>query len=284
MSDETLELFIKQYIEAQPGQTVQFAWQGGEPTLLGLPFFRKVVEYCQRYQGSKSIRHAIQTNGILVDDQWCEFFKQQQFLVGVSIDGPYDLHNNYRQTRSGKGTHAKVIEAIERLKQHNIEFNTLTVVNDQSVKQPMRLYHYLKEIGSQYIQFIPLVERVADSEPSQQGQQRLASPDQPLAQVTEWSVDAKQYGQFLSIIFNYWVRHDVGTTYVQMFDSTLASWLGEPAGLCIFSKQCGHAFALESNGDLYQCDHYVYPDYKLGNIHHTAIDELNNSEQAIEFG
>lgn len=282
MSDETLELFIKQYIEAQPGNNVEFAWQGGEPTLLGINFFKKAVQLCEKYRVNKTIHHAFQTNGILIDDEWCKFFKDNQFLVGISIDGPSELHDHYRVTRSRKGTHSKVESAINLLRKYNVEFNTLTVINDQNVKHPLKVYEYLKSLGSTHLQFIPLVER--DSLQNEERTQLLASPSEPFGRVTSWSVSPKEYGKFLTTIFDYWVKHDVGSTFVQMFDSTLASWIGEPAGVCIFSKECGHAFALESNGDLYQCDHYVYPEYKLGNIHKQNIIELNISDEAIQFG
>ncbi|MGV2989856.1 anaerobic sulfatase maturase [Vibrio sp. E150_011] len=282
MSDDTLELFIQQYIETQPGQQVQFAWQGGEPTLLGIDFYRKVVELAERYRQGKEIHHAFQTNGILLNDEWCQFFKEHQFLVGVSIDGPEDLHDQYRVTRSEKGTHRKVMESIECLKKHKVEFNTLAVINAHNAKHPLRVYQFLKQIGSNYLQFIPLVERKVCQSTSIRD--ALASPGEPMATMTEWSVSAQQYGSFLNKIFDYWIQHDVGKTFVQTFDSTLASWLGQPSGVCISSETCGHAFALEANGDLYQCDHYVYPEYQLGNIHDTPIRIMNQSEEAIAFG
>ncbi|WP_413284257.1 anaerobic sulfatase maturase [Vibrio sp. MA40-2] len=282
MSDETLQAFIKQHIEAQPNNTVEFAWQGGEPTLLGIEFYQKVVSLCEKYRGNKTINHAFQTNGILLNDQWCQFFKKHHFLIGISIDGPEDLHDRYRVTRSKKGTHASVLAAVNLLKKHHIEFNTLTVVNAENVKHPLRVYQFLKSIGSTFLQFIPLVERTTQT--SHNDTHLLAGPSDSLAKVTPWSVDPKEYGQFLTTIFDYWVRHDVGSTFVQMFDSTLASWTGNASGICIFSKQCGHVLALESNGDLYQCDHYVYPEYKLGNIHSSDISTLNNSDKAIQFG
>ena len=281
MSDDTLERFIKQYIEAQKGSVVEFAWQGGEPTLLGLDFYQRVIELCERYANGKQIYHAIQTNGLLIDDKWCEFFKQNHFLVGISIDGPEHLHDQYRVTRSQKGTHVKVMQAIERLKQHNIEFNTLTVVSSGNVGYPLEVYQFLKEIGSKYIQFIPLVERLSTD--NNQWHLDLASPMDHSRTVTPWSVEPGAFGQFLVSIFKEWVANDVGSTFVQTFDSTLASWLNQPAGICTFAAECGHSFALEANGDLYQCDHYVYHEYKLGNIHNTTIKKLNNSSKAIQF-
>ncbi len=282
MSDDTLEIFIQQYIEAQPGNEVHFAWQGGEPTLLGIDFFRQVVQYCQQYGQAKTISHSFQTNAIALNDEWCQFFKQHHFLIGVSIDGPPDLHDCYRHTRSGKPTHAKVMAGINLLIKHDIEFNTLTVVHVKNAQQPLRVYQYLKDIGAKFLQFIPLVERKPQTESD--NVHVLAEPDDHFASVTDWSVAALDYGRFLTAIFDVWVRHDVGRVFIQTFDCTLATWLGAGANICVFAERCGHAFALEANGDLYQCDHYVYPQYRLGNIHQQSIATMNRSEAAIEFG
>ncbi|WP_264876722.1 anaerobic sulfatase maturase [Vibrio agarivorans] len=281
MSDDTLERFIQQYIEAQSGPTVEFAWQGGEPTLLGLDFYQRVVELCAQHAQGKQIYHSFQTNGLLIDDKWCEFFKHHNILVGISIDGPQHLHDQYRVTRSKKGTHAKVMQAIELLKKHRIEFNTLTVVSSGNANSPLEVYEFLKSIGSKYIQFIPLVERLSTDD--NQWQLDLASPNDHSKTVTSWSVSPRAYSDFLVTIFKDWITKDVGSTFVQTFDSTLASWLNQPAGICTFAAECGHSFALESNGDLYQCDHYVYPEYKLGNINQTTIEIMNNSPKAVQF-
>ncbi len=283
MSDETLEEYIKQYIDAQDTENVSFMWQGGEPTLMGLDFYRKVVELQHRYQGNKIITNAFQTNAILIDDEWCQFFKQHDFLIGVSLDGPADIHDKYRVSRAGKATHAKVMEAILLLRKHRVEFNTLTVVSDEVAKYPQRVYEFLKSAGSTYLQFIPLVERRAKNSTAE-GLELIAPEFDYAADVTSWSVGSKQYGEFLNQIFDIWVQKDVGRIFVNMFDSTLASWCRYPAGSCVFSPTCGHAFALEANGDLYHCDHYVYPEYKIGNIHHQAIREMNNSHKVIQFG
>lgn len=282
MSDDTLSSYIKQTIEAQSNNHVQFTWQGGEPTMMGLAFFEKAMQLCEQYGKGKKLEHTFQTNGILLNDAWCEFFKKHHFLVGVSIDGPQDLHDAYRVTRSGKQTHAQVMQGIEFLKKHGVEFNTLTVVNNENVKHPKRVYQHLKEIGSTYIQFIPLVERTKQT--CSQTDLKLVLPDEPLAEVTSWSVPSQAYGEFLCDIFDVWVRKDVGSIFVNMFDSTLSAWCGQQSGMCHFTERCGHAFALEANGDLYNCDHYVYPEHCLGNIHHKSISECNNSQQAIEFG
>ncbi|WP_435328807.1 anaerobic sulfatase maturase [Vibrio hannami] len=283
MSDETLELYIKQFIDAQITHEVVFSWQGGEPTLAGIDFFRKAVALQNKYRGSKSILNAFQTNAILLDDEWCEFFNANNFLIGVSIDGTEQLHNHYRVNRSGKPTFDKVMKGISYLRKHGIEFNTLTVVNDVNVKQPLAVYEFLKSLGTDYFQFIPLVERKSNTKSNEELQ--LVSPDYDFsASVTSWSVKPDEFGRFLVDIFDEWVRNDVGKYSVQMFDSTLSSWLGIPASLCIFSETCGSAFAMEANGDMYACDHYVYPDYKLGNIHDISIREINNGAKAIEFG
>lgn len=282
MTEETLELYVSQYIQAQRDHVVQFAWQGGEPTLMGLDFFRKVIRLCDQYGAGKQITHAFQTNGILLNDEWCEFFVTHQFLIGLSIDGPQPLHDKYRLNRAQRGSFDKVMNAVSLLKKHKVDFTTLTVVSDANAEHALEVYQFLKHIGSTYMQFIPLVER--EVEQATQSGLSFVSPDITEAQVTSWSVSPLQYGRFLTAIFDEWVKKDVGRVFVQTFDNSISSWCGEPAGICIFSQTCGHAFALESNGDLYNCDHFVYPEHKLGNIHHTSIFEMNNSEQAIEFG
>jgi uncharacterized protein len=283
MDDETLELFVKQQIDAQQGNDVDIAWQGGEPTLLGIEFYRKAVAYADKHRGAKKVHFAFQTNGILLDDDWCEFFKQHNFLIGISIDGPADLHDAYRVTRSGKPTHGKVMAAIKLLIKHQIEFNTLTVINNLNARHPLAVYQFLKQIGSKYMQFIPLVEQVSNE--INDNELTLIHPDSlQKASVTSWSVPAWQYGEFLNKVFDEWVRKDVSNVFIQTFDTTLANWCEQPGGICIFSPTCGSALALEANGDLYSCDHYVYPEYKLGNIHEISIKEMNQSEQAIEFG
>lgn len=283
MDDDTLERYVQQYIQAQDVDQVHFVWQGGEPTLAGLPFYKKALELQKKYANGKEIFNSLQTNGILLNDEWCQFFHRNQFLIGLSIDGPEDLHDAYRVTRQGRPTFTKVINAIEFLKKHKVEFNTLTVINNINVKHPERVYEFLKSTGSSFLQFIPLIEREAQK--VEDGDLYYIDPNYTKkANVTDWSVDASEYGRFLNRIFDIWVRKDIDKVYVQMFDTTLGAWCNQPAQLCIFSETCGHAFALESNGDVYQCDHYVYPDYKLGNIHDNHLRELNCSQEAIQFG
>jgi uncharacterized protein len=288
MPDDVLETYVRQYIEAQDVPGITFAWQGGEPTLMGVEFFRRVVELQRRYAGGKTIANALQTNGTLLDDEWCAFFKAEDFLIGLSIDGPCELHDYYRVDKSGRPTFDLVMRGMELLKKHGVQFNTLCVVNRQNQRHPLEVYNFLKRHGSGFIQFIPLVERagagrfasreVFAAPPSPDGSDRIAAP------VTPWSVEPLAYGQFLSAIFDQWVRHDVGRVFVQIFDIMLGVWSGMEAALCVFRQRCGRAMALEHNGDLYSCDHYVYPQYKLGNIRDAHLANLAASPQQVKFG
>jgi len=283
MPDEVLEQYVQQYIAAQPGDEIHFAWQGGEPTLLGLDFFRRVVELQQRHAGGKTIANALQTNGVLIDDAWGEFLAEHRFLVGVSIDGPRDLHDCYRVDKGQAPTFDRVMRGIAKLKQHNVDFNTLTVVHRRNSQHPVEVYRFLKEIGSGFIQFIPIVERRAASG-SSDGLVLIKPSFGDAAEVTEWSVEPKAYGTFLSRIFDEWVKKDVGRVFVQLFDVALESWMGMDASLCVFKKTCGSALAMEHTGDLYSCDHFVYPENKLGNIMETALENLVDSPQQKAFG
>lgn len=281
MTDDTLEQYIRQHIAAQPGKEVLFAWQGGEPTLMGLDFFRKVIALCQKYGEGRQIQHALQTNGMLMNDEWAAFFAEHQFLIGISIDGPQLLHDRYRVNRAGVGTHDKVMAAITLLKQHGVMFNTLTVVGKHNAGHAVEVYEFMLSVGSRHMQFIPLVERLSTSDASTLN---LVLPGESAAELAPWTVPSWQYGEFLSQIFDIWVRRDVGRVSVQMFDVAIAAWTGQPPVLCVHSETCGHAFALEANGDLYNCDHFVYPEHRLGNIHQQDLNTLNHSEQAIAFG
>ena len=288
MSDEVLERHIASYIAAQPGTEVNFAWQGGEPTLLGVDFFRKVVELQRRHAGRRIISNALQTNGTLLDDAWGSFLAQNRFLVGLSIDGPRELHDLYRVDRGQKPTFDRVIAGLNCLKRAGVEFNTLTVIHRRNALQPREIYRFLKEIGSGFMQFIPLVERTAPTGGA--AGLKLAAPpvagqvDDGAAQVTPWSVRAEDYGSFLTGVFDEWVQHDVGRTFVQLFDVALANWYGEGPGLCVFSEKCGGALALEHNGDVYSCDHYVYPEYRLGNLTTQSLGDMAASFQQRKFG
>jgi serine-type anaerobic sulfatase-maturating enzyme len=308
MSDDVLREYVRQYIEAQPGPEVYFAWQGGEPTLLGVDFFRKAAALQQQFAGGKRISNALQTNGTLLDDDWCKFLAAEKFLIGISIDGPRELHDRYRLDKGQKPTFDRVMRGLELLKQHRVEFNTLTVVHRANSQQPLEVYHFLKSIGSQFLQFIPLVERAAPAEMKALGYD-FAEPPLPLPGsagiaagaslpviskpagtdaaapgVTPWSVEADQYGSFLCAIFDEWIRRDVGNVFVQLFDVALGNWMGLGSSLCVFAERCGAALAVEHNGDLYSCDHYVYPKHHLGNLMNRSLGEMVRSPQQVKFG
>lgn len=288
MSDEVLEEYVRQYIHSQPSAEINFAWQGGEPTLLGMDFFRKAVALQNKYAAGKTIFNAIQTNGTLLDDEWCEFLAANKFLVGLSIDGPAELHDKYRVDKRQQPTFAAVMRGLELLKKYKVEFNTLTVINRANSQHPLEVYRFLKSIGSQFIQFIPLVERAAPAEMKMAGYDFAAPPlpgekENPSI-VMPWSVEAEQYGKFLSAIFDEWVRQDVGKTFVQLFDVALGNWMGLGSSLCVFAEKCGAALAIEHNGDLYSCDHYVYPRHKLGNVMNQSFGAMVSSPPQIKFG
>ena len=283
MSQPVLESYIRQYIDAQPHDSVNFAWQGGEPTLLGVDFFRNAFALQQKYANGKTIHNALQTNGILIDDAWGEMLAEHEVLVGLSIDGPRPLHDAYRVDKGGNGTFTRVLRGMEFLKKHKVDFNTLTTVHSGNQDHPVEVYRFLKEIGSRYLQFIPIVERKANS-PAPDGLVLIQPTFEGSAEVTEWSVDPRRYGKFLCSIYDEWVRHDVGKMFVQHFDVALESWLGLPASLCIFRETCGSAMALEHNGDLYSCDHFVYPEHKLGNVLEQSMRSMADSAQQQKFG
>ncbi|HTZ74286.1 MAG TPA: anaerobic sulfatase-maturation protein [Candidatus Aquilonibacter sp.] len=283
MSDDVLESYVRQYIQAQQAETINFAWQGGEPTLLGVDFFRRVVAFQAEYANGKRIENAFQTNGVLLDDAWGEFLAQNKFLVGLSIDGPRELHDRYRVDKGGQPTFNRIVAGLNVLKKHGVDFNTLTVVNRHNARRPLEVYRFLKEIGSGYMQFIPIVERIA-REANDDGLVLIQPSDPGEARVSEWSVDPVDYGKFLCAIFDEWVRNDVARYFVQIFDVALESWLGLPASLCVFRETCGSAMAMEHNGDLYSCDHFVYPENKLGNIIESPLESLVASPQQTKFG
>lgn len=301
MPDNVLERYIQQYIQSQTVPEISFAWQGGEPTLMGLDFFQRVVAYQEKYAIGKKITNAFQTNGTLLDDDWCKFFKQHGFLIGLSIDGPRHLHDRYRIDKKGQPTFDAVMAGMKLLKKHAVDFNTLCVVNRANAKAPMEVYNFLKTEGSGFMQFIPLVERQGQSnspldfaEPPvlsvQNGRISLPlfnselSTQHSALPVTPWSVDPHDYGTFLCTIFDHWVRHDVGQVFVQIFDIQLALWSGLPSPLCVFGETCGNAMALEHNGDLYSCDHYVYSQYHLGNIMDSPMADMVASPKQRQFG
>lgn len=266
MSDKTLEKYIKQYLEAQPGPVVNFGWQGGEPTLRGLAFFKKAAELQKKYapEGWK-IENSIQTNAVLIDDQWAKFLKENNFLVGVSLDGPKELHNRYRKNKNAEGTHQKVMTGIKKLKEYDVEYNILAVVNNINSKKPEEVYQFFRDIEADFIQFIPIVEVDEKDE------------------ITSRSVRPEDYGKFLIKVFNEWIN-DLGDVYVQIFEEAVSAWSGYGANLCVFSKECGKGPVMEYNGDLYSCDHFVEPEYKLGNINDISIVKMMNSNKQHDFG
>ena len=283
MSDDVLESYIRQYIEAHDTPVVNFAWQGGEPTLLGVNFFRRVVELEKRYANGKQIANAFQTNGVLLNDAWAKFFLEYRFLIGISIDGPRELHDAYRVDKGGQPTFDRVMRGIETLQRNKVDFNTLTTVHRANADSPLEVYRFLRDNGSGYMQFIPIVERIAH-QVTEDGL-RLVSPDfAGPAKVAPWSVEPRQFGRFHCAIFDEWVRRDVGRTFVQLFDISLELWTGMEASLCIFRKTCGAALAIEHSGDLYSCDHFVYPENRLGNIMESPLASLVASAQQQHFG
>jgi uncharacterized protein len=274
MTGELLETFTRQYIEAQRVPEVTFGWQGGEPTLVGLDFFRLAVELQQKVRRPGTVvRNAVQTNGTLLNDEWCRFFQEHGFLVGLSLDGPRELHDAYRVDKRGQPTFHRAMAGLALLKQHGVEFNVLTTVHAANAGHPLDVYRFLRdEVGARFIQFIPIVQR--DNETGFQEGER----------VTERSVTGRQYGDFLIAVFDEWVRRDVGRVFVQIFDVALATWVGQRPGLCVFEETCGTALVLEHNGDLYACDHFVEPQCRLGNVLETPLVELVGSEQQRRFG
>ena len=282
MSDEMLERFIDTYINCQTTPIVLFTWHGGETLLRGLDFFRKAMRLQRKYSRGREVSNCIQTNGLLINDEWCRFFKDNNFLIGISIDGPERLHDHYRQDCGGHGTFKRVMRGIELMQQHGVDFNTLSVINDYNIGYPVEIYRFFKEIGSQFMQFTPIVERLGSRD---DGLELLTADDQPEdMELAPWSVSPLAYGNFYIRMFDEWVRHDVGQYYVQLFDATLACTVGEPPGVCLYAKTCGHALAMEHNGDVYACDHFVYPEYLRGNIQHDSLVSITLSADQQRFG
>ena len=266
MDDETLENFIKEYIESQTMKDVLFTWHGGEPMLRPVSYYEKVMELQQKYAGGRNIDNSLQTNGTLVTDEYAEFFHRNGWLIGVSIDGPREYHDAYRRSANGGPTFDEVMKGIEILNRHHVEWNAMAVVNRLNGSHPVEFYHFFKKIGCKFIQFTPVVDASR------------------LGELTEYSVKPKQWGEFLCGLFDEWVRKDVGEYFVQIFEATLANWCGVAPGVCSLARYCGHAGVLEHNGDLYSCDHFVYPEYKLGNIKEHSIMEMMYSDRQLKFG
>ncbi|BCS84547.1 anaerobic sulfatase maturase [Prevotella herbatica] len=279
INDELLEKFIKEYIEAQTMSEVLFTWHGGETLMRPISFYKRALELERIYARGRQIDNCIQTNGTLITDEWCKFFKENNFLVGVSIDGPQEFHDEYRKTATGRPTFHQVMKGIDLLNKHGVEWNALAVVNDFNADYPLDFYHFFKEIGCHYIQFTPIVERIV----TRTDGLKLAPGMQEGGEITDFSITSEQWGNFLCTIFDEWVHHDVGEYYIQLFDATLANWVGQAPGICTMAKECGHAGIMEFNGDVYSCDHFVYPEHKLGNLHDKTIYEIMNSPKQKEF-
>jgi len=271
MSDETLEAYMRQTVEAQPDTVdeITFAWQGGEPTLMGVEFYERTIELQRKHvPANKRIQNTIQTNGVLLDDRWCEFLRANRFLVGLSIDGPAELHDRYRRDKQGRPTFEAVLRGLKLLEKHGVEYNLLIAVNRHNGDHGRRVYSYLRDNGARFVQFIPIVEKRAVG----------TNP------VSSRSVQPEQFGNFLIEVFDEWIHRDVGRVYVQIIEEAVRAWLGMEPALCLFRRQCGRAIVLEHNGDLYSCDHFVDPNYKLGNIHDRPIIELANGDGQVRFG
>ncbi|MFT4073061.1 MAG: anaerobic sulfatase-maturation protein [Dysgonamonadaceae bacterium] len=265
MSELVLEEFIEQYMNSQTTRQILFTWHGGETLMRPISFFQKAMDLQRKYAHGRRIDNCLQTNGTLLTDQWCQFFKDNNFLIGISVDGPQHCHDRYRKTKDNRPSFYHVMKGIALLKKYDIEFNIMGVVNDYNVDYPLEFYNFFKEIDCRYIQFAPIVERIEGA-------------------YAPWNVPAAKWGDFLIAIFDEWVKKDVGSYFIQYFDSTLANWVGQQPGVCTLAKTCGHAGVMEFNGDVYSCDHFVYPEYKLGNIRSQTLTQMMYSPQQIKFG
>lgn len=281
MSEEVVEQLIREYIGSQPQERIEFIWHGGEPTLLGVDYFKKVLEIQQRYAGGKTVANVLQTNGTLIDERWAEFLAENQFLCGLSIDGPRKFHDDHRRFPDGRGSWDKAVEAARLFKKHGVEFNTMSVVNASNSKEPVAVYEFLKEIGSRFMQFSPIVERIAVDDRADMS--IVDNRYHKETAIMQENVSAGDWGNFLCRIFDRWVKADVGYCYVNWFDNTLAAYAGEKPGLCSMSDYCGCSLAIEHNGDVYCCDHFVFPEYKLGNIFECPLSEMAKSDKQLFF-
>ncbi len=282
MSEKLLEKFIEEYINSQTMPQVLFTWHGGETFMRPISFYKKAIELQKKYANGRTIDNCIQTNGTLLTDEWCKFLKENNFLVGVSIDGPQEFHDEYRRNRQGQPSFQKVMKGINLLKKYGVEWNAMAVVNDFNADYPLDFYHFFKELDCRYIQFTPIVERLGKRTDGLTLSSAIQNTDG--TELAEFSITPKQWGNFLCTIFDEWVREDVGKFFIQLFDSTLANWIGEQPGVCTLAKTCGHAGVMEFNGDVYSCDHFVFPEYRLGNIYQKTLVEMMYSPEQQRFG
>lgn len=289
MSLEMLETCIRKYIEANEVDQVCFNWHGGEPLVMGLDFYRKAIELEEKYAGGKKILNTIQTNGTLLNREWAEFFKANNFLVGISVDGPSTVHDRYRKDKAGNPTLQKVLKGVETLYRSGVEYNTMTTVNRASEGHGLEVYQFMKSLGSQFMQFMPVVEHIkypltSAGKPNKGARPHIVDPSEEGAVIAPWSISAIGYGKFMTDIFDYWVRNDVGRYYVNLFDSTLAGWVGAQPGTCVYAETCGGNSIIEHNGDVYCCDHFVYPEYRIGNIATDSLSDMMDSPVQTRFG
>ncbi|MGI5836498.1 MAG: anaerobic sulfatase-maturation protein [Chloroflexota bacterium] len=283
MSDSLLELYTRQYLRSQQGGRASMVWHGGEPMLRGIAFFKRAVDLQSRYAGGRQVENSLQTNGLLVDDEWCHFFRENRFLVGLSIDGPEHIHDRYRRGRIGHASFSAAMRAMKLFQKHGVEFNVLSTINDYSSQYPLEIYRFFKAQGVRFIQFIPVVECVSHTSTGQRP--RLLPPaERDESLVSPWSVKPEDYGRFLTTVFDEWVVQDVGRYFVQLFDALLGNWCGTVPSVCVMARECGGAAVLEHDGSVYSCDHYVFPEYRLGNIRQHSINELIRSDRQKRFG
>ena len=280
MSDELLERYISQYIEAVQVPTVTFCWHGGEPLLAGIDFYEKAVALQNRYRGTKQIENSLQTNGLLINPDWCDFFRDNNFLIGLSIDGPKDIHDAYRHDRGGHPTFDRVMRGLEMMAVSGVEYNTLSTINNRCAGQGKRVYQFMRSV-SKYMQFLPVVEHTL---PTPSGRAAIVPPGTEGAKAASWSITPKAFGKFMCDVFDEWVINDVGERFVQLFDITLAQWYGVQPGLCAFCPTCGDGLVVEHNGDVYMCDHFVYPEYRLGNIGTEHLADMQRKPELFRFG
>ena len=266
LSDGLLEHFTQQYLNTPGRQPVLFTWHGGEPLLRDITFYKKALSYQQQYAQGRPVANTLQTNGTLLTEDWCRFFKKHNFLIGISIDGPQSLHDIHRKRKDGNGSFEQVLQGVRLLQKYDVAYNIMAVVHRSNGDYPIEFYRFFKELGAKYIQFAPIVERTPDGE------------------IAPWSVQPEQWGNFLIAIFQEWIKADVGQSFISYFDAALANWVGVSSGMCLFSEQCGHAGVMEFNGDVYSCDHFVYPEYKLGNLNENSLTNIMSSSQQVAFG
>ncbi|MBE6291062.1 MAG: anaerobic sulfatase maturase [Bacteroidales bacterium] len=290
MSEELLERYISQYIEAVQVPVVTFCWHGGEPLLAGLDFYEKAVALQNKYKGNKQIENSLQTNGLLVNTEWCDFFRHNNFLIGLSLDGPRDIHDAYRHDRGGHPTFDRVMRALEMMAVNGVEYNTLSTINNRCAGRGREVYEFMRSV-SRYMQFLPVVEMTADSlngsidhHPSTINRPAIVPPGTSGSKLAPWSITPKAFGRFMCDIFDEWVISDVGERFVQLFDITLAQWCGVQPSLCSFCPTCGDGLVVEHNGDVYMCDHFVYPEYRLGNIRDEHLSDLQRKPELFRFG